>query len=104
LTQRLTPDKFVSLHATFDNAMQLISSDANNEHASLGAMLDAYDCPAILISADYQILATNTLYEHAFGKLETDRHHRCYEVSHGYSVPCDKAGESCPLIAAKNSR
>jgi DNA-binding NtrC family response regulator len=27
----------------------------------------------------------------------------CYEVSHGYSVPCDQAGESCPLKECRQS-
>ena len=84
--------------------MQIISSDSSNRHAALGSMLDAYDCPAILVSADYQILATNRHYEHAFGRLDVSKQHRCFEVSHGYEVPCDQAGESCPLIAAKTSQ
>ena len=27
----------------------------------------------------------------------------CYEVSHHFSVPCDQAGESCPLGRARES-
>lgn len=63
-------------------------------------MLEGYECPAILVSADYQILATNENYREAFGEIELDSVPRCYEVSHGYTKPCDQSGEDCPLGAA----
>lgn len=77
--------------------MQLIAS---NKARDLGAMLEGYECPAILVSADYEILATNQQYRDAFGEIEFDNTPRCYEVSHGYSKPCDQSGEDCPLGAA----
>jgi transcriptional regulator with PAS, ATPase and Fis domain len=77
--------------------MQLIAS---NKARDLGAMLEGYECPAILVSADYEILATNKHYRDAFGEIEFDNTPRCYEVSHGYSKPCDQSGEDCPLGAA----
>ena len=77
--------------------MQLI---ATNKVRDLGAMLEGYECPAILVSADYQILATNENYREAFGEIELDSVPRCYEVSHGYTKPCDQSGEDCPLGAA----
>lgn len=80
--------------------MNLIASD---QKPQLSAMLEGYDCPAILVSVDYEILATNQRYEEAFGELEAEKTHRCFEVSHGYKVPCDQAGEDCPLGAAKQS-
>lgn len=80
----------------------LIATD-NPSVATLGRMLEGYDCPAILVSADYRILATNRAYRDAFGELETARVHHCYQVSHGYDEPCDRAGESCPLAAATES-
>ena len=80
--------------------MNLIASDNS---APMHAMLEGYDCPAILVSSDYQILATNREYESAFGKIEIEAGPRCYQVSHGYDVPCDRAGEDCPLGAAKLS-
>ncbi|MCZ2720744.1 PAS domain-containing protein [Marinomonas sp. 15G1-11] len=76
--------------------MNIIASDYPS-HEGLVGMLEGYDCPAILVSVDYQILATNQLYQNEFGAMTLDRKHRCYEVSHGYSVPCDEAGEDCPL-------
>lgn len=80
--------------------MNLIASDQNSQ---LSEMLEGFDCPAILVSIDYEILATNQRYETAFGELDADKTHRCFEVSHGYKVPCDQAGEDCPLEAAKKS-
>jgi hypothetical protein len=77
--------------------MQLIATDKVRD---LGAMLEGYECPAILVSADYQILATNENYREAFGEIELDSVPRCYEVSHGYTKPCDQSGEDCPLGAA----
>ena len=77
--------------------MQLIAS---NKARDLGAMLEGYECPAILVSADYEILATNQQYRDAFGEIEFDKTPRCFEVSHGYSKPCDQSGEDCPLGAA----
>ncbi|QIB67080.1 sigma-54 interaction domain-containing protein [Kineobactrum salinum] len=80
--------------------MQLIARDTDNDAA---IMLDGFDHPAILVSADYRILATNEPYRETFGAIEGYDEAHCYQVSHGYQVPCDQAGESCPLAACKNS-
>jgi DNA-binding NtrC family response regulator len=83
--------------------MDLIGSDLQ---PVLAGMLDGFDCPAIVVSPDYEILATNQRYRAAFGDLElhTEPVPRCYAVSHGYDRPCDQAGETCPLAAATESR
>ena len=83
--------------------MQLITSDHPTLTSPMAAMLNGYDCPAILVSADYEILATNSRYQESFGEIDFSRTNRCFQVSHGYSVPCDQAGEDCPLGAAKKS-
>ncbi len=70
---------------------------------ALGHMLEGYDCPAILVSPDYEVLASNSLYQATYGVIDTASTPRCYAVSHGYSVPCDQAGESCPLVDARRS-
>ncbi|TXS94005.1 PAS domain-containing protein [Parahaliea maris] len=82
----------------------LIATDSLNATA-LGHMLEGFDCPAILVASDYRILATNTAYREAFGELELEpeQAHHCFRVSHGYDVPCDQAGEACPLAAATSS-
>ncbi|AGA34529.1 sigma54 specific transcriptional regulator, Fis family - like protein [Thioalkalivibrio nitratireducens DSM 14787] len=63
------------------------------------ALLNAYQDPAVLLDLDYFILAANPAYVRAFGDAPLSERSRCYEVSHGYAVPCDQAGESCPLHA-----
>ena len=69
----------------------------------MAKMLDGYEHPAILVTADYKILATNDLYAERFGEIDTEQTNYCYQVSHGYTKPCDQAGEDCPLMAAKTS-
>lgn len=80
--------------------MNLIASDQN---LAMGEILEGFDCPAILVSAEYEILANNREYEEAFGAIDFLHTNRCYEISHGYNKPCDQAGEDCPLGAAKAS-
>ena len=79
--------------------MNLIATDKS----PMADMLEGFDCPAILVSADYTILATNSRYEDSFGHIDFSRTNRCFQISHGYDVPCDQAGEDCPLGAAKQS-
>ena len=83
--------------------MTLIASDQPTLTSGLTHMLEGYDCPAILVSAEYQILATNKLYREAFGEIDMDSTPRCFQISHGYQVPCDQAGEDCPLQAVRQS-
>ena len=61
------------------------------------AILNALGAPAILLSPDYRILLANQDYEAVYGDGRPLRRRHCYEVSHGNSVPCDLAGEHCPL-------
>lgn len=82
--------------------MTLIASD-RRPSPEAGAMLEGFDCPAILVSPDYTILATNRRYRARFGDIDLDQQRHCFEVSHGYQVPCDQAGEDCPLAAAMAS-
>jgi transcriptional regulator with PAS, ATPase and Fis domain len=64
------------------------------------ALLNGIEDPAVLLSPDYHILAANQAYRDHYGRDMPLHNRHCYEVSHGYAVPCDQAGESCPL---KNS-
>ena len=43
---------------------------ARDTHPTVARMLDSYDSPAILVSRDYEILATNDLYRDKFGELD----------------------------------
>ena len=57
--------------------------------------------PMIVLDPDHIILAANTAYKRQFGT--TDKPyvgHKCYRVSHHYDVPCDQAGEHCPMKKA----
>ena len=63
----------------------------------LVAYLEDLPEPRIVLSADYRILAANKAYTRDFGSGESVVGRFCYEVSHGIDVPCDRAGESCPL-------
>lgn len=65
--------------------------------------LEEVDEPAILLSPEYTILATNRAYEAHYGAAVRVGHDRCYSVSHGYDSPCDKNGEQCPLAEARAS-
>ncbi|MBB5460842.1 sigma-54-dependent Fis family transcriptional regulator [Paraburkholderia sp. Cpub6] len=61
--------------------------------------------PAIVLDPHYQILAANRAYQRQFG-VEGQAHigRRCYQVSHHYDVPCDQAGEHCPMKRAAEIR
>jgi transcriptional regulator with PAS, ATPase and Fis domain len=77
---------------------------ASSTEPAIARMLDTYEHPAILVTPDYQILATNDLYREAFGLIPRDgAPARCYRVSHNFDRPCDQAGEDCPLAAAASS-
>jgi DNA-binding NtrC family response regulator len=81
--------------------MEIIAADTDN---TLARMLDSYEHPAILVTPEYRILATNDLYKDKFGLIEAaGEPARCYKVSHDYDRPCDQAGEDCPLAAATRS-
>lgn len=86
--------------------MNIIAQDSDHGYADslseIASLIEGFDYPAILLSDEYRILAYNSLYERDFGELAL-RGERCYEVSHGYEVPCDEAGESCPLAACRIS-
>jgi transcriptional regulator with PAS, ATPase and Fis domain len=56
------------------------------------------------MDADYRIVAANTAYVRDFGGGQPIRGRTCYEVSHHFSVPCDQAGESCPLKQSLEAR
>ncbi len=65
--------------------------------AELISFLDGLPEPRIVMSADYRIIAANAAYVREFGGGRQISGRACYEVSHRFNVPCDLAGESCPL-------
>lgn len=55
----------------------------------------------IVMDPDYNILAANTAYQRQFGTADRAYlGHKCYAVSHHFNVPCDQAGEHCPMKRA----
>jgi DNA-binding NtrC family response regulator len=75
------------------------------ELGALASYLEHDASPTILLTPDYRIQAANSAYQRQFGGL-TQGHvgRRCFEVSHGYEVPCDQAGEHCPMKQAMATR
>ncbi|MDX1398870.1 MAG: PAS domain-containing protein, partial [Oceanospirillum sp.] len=68
----------------------------------LVSMLQSYPDPAVLLSADYEILSANAAYRQSYGDVSATKRH-CYEVSHHYDRPCDQMGESCPMLQCMQS-
>jgi len=61
--------------------------------------------PMIVLDPDYNILAANTAYQRQFGTADRPYlGHKCFRVSHHYDVPCDQAGEHCPMKRAFESK
>ncbi|MFN4325135.1 MAG: sigma-54 interaction domain-containing protein [Azonexus sp.] len=63
----------------------------------LVSFLEGLSEPHILCDRNYRILAANEAYRAKWVGQPEVLGRTCYEVSHRYSVPCDQAGESCPL-------
>ncbi|PWB32289.1 Fis family transcriptional regulator [Pseudomonas sp. SDI] len=61
--------------------------------------------PTIVLDTDYNILAANSAYLRQFGvEGQPPLGAKCHRVSHHYAVPCDQAGEHCPMRKAWDSR
>lgn len=69
----------------------------------LASYLDALPEPHILFDREYRIVAANAAYQKQVGHGMSVVGRTCHEVSHHSSVPCDQAGESCPLARSLHS-
>jgi two-component system response regulator HydG len=69
----------------------------------LVSYLESLPEPHILFDRQYRIAAANAAYRRLFSPQASVVGRTCYEVSHRFSVPCDQAGESCPLVRARAS-
>jgi len=69
----------------------------------LVSYLEGLPEPHILFDRQYRILAANAAYRRQFSPKASVVGRTCFEVSHHFSVPCDQAGESCPLARARDS-
>ena len=65
--------------------------------AELVSFLETLPEPHILCDRHYRIIAANGAYRANWVDQVEVVGRKCFEVSHRYSVPCDQAGESCPL-------
>lgn len=71
--------------------------------SELVSFLDGLPEPRIVMDADYRIVAANQAYAREFGASQALLGRTCYAVSHRFDVPCDQAGESCPLSRCQES-
>jgi len=69
----------------------------------LVSYLESLAEPHILFDRDYRILAANAAYRQQYGPGRSVIGRTCYEVSHHFHVPCNQAGESCPLARSRES-
>jgi len=69
----------------------------------LSQVLDCLPGPAVVIGDDHRIVAASHSYREAFADGADVAGRPCYEVSHRYAAPCDKAGESCPIARCRDS-
>jgi two-component system, NtrC family, response regulator HydG len=69
----------------------------------LVSYLEGLPEPHILFDGQYRIVAANAAYRRQFSLQAAVVGRTCYEVSHHFSVPCDQAGESCPLARSRES-
>ncbi|QDZ28960.1 sigma-54-dependent Fis family transcriptional regulator [Noviherbaspirillum sp. UKPF54] len=61
--------------------------------------------PMIVLDTEYSILAANTAYQRQFATADKPYiGHKCYRISHHYNLPCDQAGEHCPMKKAFEKR
>jgi len=68
------------------------------------SVLDSMDDPAVLLSDDLSIIASNRAYRSRFGENARSLvGRRCYEVSHRFTRSCDQEGETCPVLECKTS-
>ena len=72
---------------------------------SLISFLEYEPHPMIVLDPAYNILAANVAYQRNFGQVDKPIiGHKCYQISHHYEVPCDQAGEHCPMKKAQELR
>lgn len=53
--------------------------------------------PHLLFDAEYRIISVNPAFRKYCNSQSNVIGKTCYEVSHGYELPCDHSGETCPL-------
>ncbi|MEJ8810467.1 sigma-54-dependent Fis family transcriptional regulator [Variovorax ureilyticus] len=75
--------------------------DSGPQVQALISYLEHEAQPMIVLDPDYNILAANTAYQRQFATVGSPYiGHKCFRISHHYEVPCDQAGEHCPMRRA----
>ena len=69
----------------------------------LVSYLEGLPEPHILFDREYRIISANAAYRRQFSPQSSVVGRTCYAVSHHFSVPCDQAGEACPLARSRES-
>jgi transcriptional regulator with PAS, ATPase and Fis domain len=83
------------------NVARLGGLDSADQVQALISFLEHEVQPMIVLDPDYNILAANTAYQRQFGTAgKAYIGHKCFRISHHYDVPCDQAGEHCPMKKA----
>lgn len=72
-------------------------ADQPDKLSELISFLENLPEPHILCDREYRIIAANDAYRANWLDQQEVIGRKCFEVSHRYKVPCDQAGESCPL-------
>ena len=68
-------------------------------------IFDSMMHPAVVIDRDFNIKDVNQRFLEFYEYKKDDVIGRkCYEVSHGYPVPCEQRGEPCPLRAVEETK
>ncbi|WP_374326310.1 sigma-54 interaction domain-containing protein [Azonexus sp.] len=65
--------------------------------SELISFLETLPEPHILCDRENRIIAANDAYRNIWLDQQEVVGRKCYEVSHRYEVPCNEAGEFCPL-------
>ena len=93
------------------SANESVHGDPGNTEQNAPAMqalvsfLEHEAQPMIVLDPAYNIIAANVAYKRQFGVAgEPLLGRKCYQVSHHYEMPCDQAGEHCPMKKAFEMR
>ncbi|ATQ79044.1 Fis family transcriptional regulator [Massilia violaceinigra] len=86
-------------------AVPAVNAPFSAQVQSLVSFLEHEAQPMIVLDPDYNILAANDAYRRQFGGTgKPFIGQKCYRVSHHYDLPCDQAGEHCPMKKAQELR
>jgi DNA-binding NtrC family response regulator len=69
----------------------------------LVSYLEGLPEPHILFDTRYRIVSANAAYRRQFSPERSVIGRTCYEVSHNFGMPCDQAGETCPVAESRKS-